>query len=300
MTNLSASLPHPDIRLNPSYAIANALLEGGVPLLRCVGGRKTPCKRPEPGPFGEWDVITDPDGLDGWLRPGDNLAMLLGESKSSPVIAVGLDVYKDEKIIHFATAMGVTAKANVWAQRTGRGGYTVCYFYNGPALKRDCVQQGSAIDLLVNGYTLIAPSDTSKEPQGGGPYKWLPGKSPLDIPLAEMDTPPKDLLVWWQSLDAPKLPEVQQATEQGYSPGWITGPIPDGQRNSTLTKIAGYYHRKLSDDSLVRHLVHQANQYQCCPPLSACEVDTILDSILPREGASHYRGVWPAKLEVVS
>jgi Primase C terminal 1 (PriCT-1) len=172
----------------------------------------------------------------------------------------------------------------------------VFYYHPDLTLKRDTFQRSSAIDLLVNGYTLIPPSDTSREPDGGGPYTWLPGRSPLEIPLVELDEPPKDLLDWWQSLSAPKQPRSPQT----YStPNWLTGPIPEGHRNESLTKIAGYYHRKLDDDSLVRHLVHQANQTQCRPPLSTSEVDRILDSILARDGASHFRGVWPAKLEVI-
>jgi hypothetical protein len=277
-----------------SIDVARSLLADTVPLLKCVPGRKKPQSKD-----GTWDIISNPDNLDEWLHLGDNLAMLLGWGKGSPVIAVGLDVYKNAKIIDFAKEIGVTTKANVWAQRTGRGGYTVMYFHNGPDLKRDCIEQGSAIDLLTNGYTLISPSDTSLEPQGGGAYHWLPEHSPLDIPLAELDEPPKDLLLWWQSLASPKLPRTPQDSEQNNTPAWLTGPIPEGQRNELLTKIAGYYHRKLPDDALVRHLVHQANQTQSHPPLSAREVDGVLDSILKREGAGHFRGVRPAKLEYI-
>jgi hypothetical protein len=183
------------------------------------------------------------------------------------------------------------------AQRTGW--LRVTYYAPNVVLKRDTLQHGSAIDLLVNAYAIVPPSNTSKEPQGGGPYRWLPGHSPLDIKLAELDEPPKDLLRWWQSLSSPALPNPQRGAEQGHSPAWLTGPIPAGQRNEILTKIAGFYHRKLSDDSLVRHLVHQANQSQAHPPLSAREVDDIVSSILKREGANHYRGVAPARLETV-
>jgi hypothetical protein len=270
-----------------------AMLRDTVPLLRLLNGLKKPNPK-----NGTWDVITDPEALDGWFSDGDNLAALLGRAKESPVIAVGLDVYKAPAIVEFAQGLGVHIKgASVWAKRTGRGGWTLIYFYNGPELKRDCVQKDSAIDLLTNGYTVIPPSDTSREPDGGGPYRWLPGHSPVDIPLAEPDEPPQALLDWWRSLAAPSTGQPRQHTERQGSPSWLTGIIPAGQRNEVLTKRAGFYHRKISDDEAVRDLLHSANRNQCLPPLPDREVDAILNSILRREGAAHYRPVQPARLE---
>ena len=275
--------------------IARSLLSDTVPLLRCHPG----LKRPHANGEGTWDSLDDPDYLELWLKPDDNLAILLGPQKASPVIAVGLDVYKDPKIIDFAKELGVTSDAAVWIQRTGRGGLTPIYSAPSVALKRNTLEKASAIDLLTNGYTLIPPSDTSREPDGGGAYTWIKGHSPLDIPLAELDEPPQDLLVWWQSLSAPELPHPQRDSGQGRAPSWLTGPIPEGQRNETLAKLAGYYHRKLSDDAVVSHLVHQANLTQCHPPLPRNEVDVIVNSILRRDGAGHYRGVTPATLEYI-
>jgi hypothetical protein len=278
-----------------NFTIPHLLSESTIPLLRCCTGLKTPHKNADE----TWDTCTSPDQIKGWLQPGDNLAILLGAQKSSPVLAVGLDVYKDPKITGFAQELGVTTRAHVWAQRTGRGGYTVIYYAPDVNLKRNTREKSSAIDLLVNGYTLIPPSNTSREPDGGGPYTWLPGRSPLEIPLVELDEPPKDLLVWWQSLDTPKLPEIRQKASAGSTPDWLTGPIPDGQRDETLTKRAGYYHRMIPNEDVVRNLIHAANRAECIPPLSNKQVDKILDSILKRDGATHFRGVWPAKLEVI-
>jgi hypothetical protein len=280
---------------NPTLSIARALAESKVPLLRCCIGLKAPHKNTD----GTWDTCDDPDKLEGWLHPGDNLAILLGRQKASPVLAVGLDVYKDPSIVDFAKELGVTSKAPIWVQRTGQGGYSAFYYAPDIALKRDTHEKGSAIDLLVNGYQLIPPSNTSREPKGGGPYTWLPGHSPLDIPLALLAEPPKDLLVWWQSISAPKLPDVRERTGAKGTPDWLTGPIPEGYRNETLTKRAGYYHRMIPSDEAVRGLIHAANRAECLPPLPDRDVDRILDSILPRDGACHFRGVQPAKLEVI-
>src|SRR5918999_2161532 len=222
-----------------ALSIARQLVAQAVPVLRCHPGLKRPWANDE----GAWDTCDDPDLVASWLKPGDNLGMVLGGAKGSPVVGLGLDCYKNQDVMGFAKQLGVTFKGNTWSQRTGRGGYTIFYYYNGPTLKRDTSGCDGAFDLLVSGYSLIAPSDTSKEPQGGGPYQWLPRHSPLDIPLAELDTPPKALLTWWQSLSAPKLPETRNPIERRNTPNWLTGPIPKGQRNQILTRRAGYYHR---------------------------------------------------------
>jgi hypothetical protein len=117
--------------------------------------------------------------------------------------------------------------------------------------------------------------------------------------LAELDEPPKDLLLWWQSLSAPKLPDLRERAQARGVPDWLTGPIPEERRNETLTKRTGYYHRMIPNDEVVRNLIHTANRAECLPPLSDHDVDRILDSILKRDGAGHFRGVWPAKLEVI-
>ena len=82
-------------------------------------------------------------------------------------------------------------------------------------------------------------------------------------------------------------------------PSCFQGPIPEGQRNVELTARTGYLHRMLPNDALVRDLIHAINERDCTPPLSTGEVETILLSILRREGASHFRGVQPARLELV-
>ena len=275
--------------------IAHSLLEQTVPILRCHPG----LKRPWANGAGTWDTCDDPDNLNGWLHPNDNLAVLLGSSKESPVLAVALDIYKSQQVMDRAKELGVTFRGLTWSQRTGRGGYTLFYQVPDVELKRDTAGCDGALDLLVSGYSLIAPSDTSKEPQGGGLYRWLPGHSPLDIPLGGLDEPPKDLLVWWASLKAPPLAQAPEDRKETRLPDYLTSPINEGTRDSTLTQIAGFWHRKLADDEAVRHLVHQANQAQCRPPLAQQEVDRILGSILRRDGAGYYRGVTPATLEYI-
>ena len=246
-------------------------------------------------------VIDDPAEVQEAFKDPANIAALLGQEKDhpfSPLIAVGLDLYKDRSVTDKAKGMGVTSSASCWIQRTGRGGNTLLYAHPDIELKRDTLQEGSALDLLTHGYTLIPPSNTDK--QGGGPYTWVKGHSPWDIPLVDLVEPPQALLAWWLELHATPPPYVRTAPGGTLDmPSCFQGPIDEGLRNTELTARAGYLHRMLPNDALVRDLVHGINQQDCKPPLAHGEVENILRSILPREGASHFRGVQPAKLEVV-
>ena len=214
--------------------IAQVLLESTVPVLRCKPGLKGPWANEE----GTWDVIDDPNPLGDWLKPGDNLAVMLGTKKHSPIVGVGLDCYKNASVMDFAKDLGISFKASVWGQKTGRGGYTVFYYAPDLDLKRDTTGCDGALDLLVSGYSLIAPSDSRKESAGGGPYRWLRGHSPLDIPLAELNELPVALHEWWQSLSRP---DHRQEQSGAGLPDFLNGPIPEGLRDTTLTRVAGYW-----------------------------------------------------------
>ena len=274
---------------------AQELTANTVPIMVIRAG----LKRPHSPPGGDtWWIITDPDEVAGAFTTGTNIAITLGRDKESPVIGVGLDLYKDQTVAGRAKELGITSDRNTWIEHTGRGGITLIYQDPGIPLRRDTRQHGGALDLLVNGYTLIPPSDTSKEPQGGGPYRWAPGHSPFEIPLVDLDFPPKPLMDWWQELHREPQHRSHASNAGVDLPAKHQGPIPEGGRNEELVRRAGYLHRLIPDDGMVQDLVHAINARDCQPPLSAREVDAILNSILRRDGAGHFRGVQPAPLEV--
>jgi hypothetical protein len=249
-------------------------------------------KKPVPNPHsGGWWVLNDPDQAAQSLTSRENLAILLGVEKESPVIAVGLDLYRDPEVLGFAQGLGVTSSAACWVMRTGRGGIALVYadprwWGGGPTLTRDTTQQGRSLDLLVNGYQLVPPSVTQAA------YRWYPGHSPGELPLTDLEPPPAALLRWWAGLHE-STPHSKAYHSPATLPPRYSGPIPEGARNVGLTRRAGYLHRLIPNDSLVRDLVMAINQRDCQPPLPESEVEAILSSILPREGAGHFRIVLP-------
>jgi len=284
-------MPTSSNRIPQIIAAAEELTSQLIPVIVLQTGRKAPKSKPD-GTAGQW-IITDPGDAARALRESANIGVLLGPEKDSPVISVGLDLYKNSTVADRVKELGVTSEADVWIERSGRGGINIVYAAPaGINLKRDTTQASGALDLMTRGYLLIPPSDTSGEPQGGGPYTWVTGHSPRDIPLTDLEQPPQELLSWWMGLHQTPPPRASTPGGQGPDmPSKHQGPIPDGQRNAELARRAGYLHRMLPNDALVRDLIYAINTQDCKPPLPTAEVENILKSILPRDGASHLRGV---------
>ena len=58
----------------------------------------------------------------------------------------------------------------------------------------------------------------------------------------------------------------------------LPNEIPEGQRNSTLSRYAGQVFKRLGDTDEAAERVHEANEKRCVPPLEADEVETIIGS----------------------
>lgn len=58
----------------------------------------------------------------------------------------------------------------------------------------------------------------------------------------------------------------------------LPNEIPEGQRNSTLSRYAGQVFKRLGDTDEAVARVHEANEKRCAPPLDADEVETIIGS----------------------
>ncbi len=135
------------------------------------------------------------------------------------------------------------------------------------------------MDLLSDGFAVLPPSSTHREPNGGGPYRWVQGHNPRNISLAELLDLPLGLLGWWQ--------QCSDRNSLGVNPGntakagaWqlLEGPILEGSRNDSLTRIAGWL-RLYHPAPVVAALLLTINDARCQPPLDASEVGRIVRSV---------------------
>lgn len=253
------------------------LTSQGIPIILLQHGVKDPVSRD-----GEQWILAAGDGLPPNAQ-NMNIGIMCGWQKGSPIISVGVDCYKPgwEKASEWVKKLDVSTKGNVWVIKTGRGGLAVCYYYNGPDLKRQASLMNGTLDLLTNGFQVIPPSNTYRltNPKGG-PYTWVKGHSPGDIPVSELAEPPEKLIKWWQMQR--DTPDVKENSNHRENPIFIE-VIPEGQRNNEITRRYGILVKKNRTDAY--SLIQLVNQQCCKPPLGNKELQTIIGSIDRREGS---------------
>ncbi len=139
--------------------------------------------------------------------------------------------------------------------------------------------------LRANGFAVAPPSNTYREPKGGGSYRWAKGHSPVDIPLAELDPVSGPLLDWWQDivaqrshLTSAKSSELRDTS--GKKAAWhlLAQTIPEGRRNDTLVRIGGWL-RLYHPAPVVEELLRAINEARCRPPLDPEEVRAIAKGV---------------------
>ena len=259
-------------------------------------------KRPWPGPDGKALTLGHPDLVEAFYRqhPEANVGACLAPIDHSPIIVVDIDicdVAEPERVKVWAhlKALGVSTQDTVWVQRTGRDNWQVFYWALelGDTLPLRHIDAGGMhVDLLANGYVVAAPSNTRDEPprtpgtKGGGPYRWVGGRSPWDYGLSSVSEPPPALMQWWRDevalLPDPTISRTAPADYRNNGLSAVAGLPITAKRNVTLTSIAGVLARTVGPSELAVQL-REINRMRCIPPLPDREVEAIIRSINGRE-----------------
>jgi hypothetical protein len=109
---------------------------------------------------------------------------------------------------------------------------------------------------------VVAPSETSD-----GAYLWSDGLG-LNGPIQSLPEP----TLWLSAeLDRSTKSIAQHITD--------ANTIPSGQRNATLTRLAGTMRRMGMSQAEIADALHTANPSRCDLPLSSSEVDRIAASV---------------------
>ena len=189
--------------MNPAAEIkriAEVLLNQDCQVVICQSGLKVPLPRtPAREPFGEVTALTNVSEVDSILETGGrfrsvNIGAFLGPQRDSQLALGDVD---GQTGLDLTRRLGVNSRLRIWISLTGssrRDDPHLHFFFRHPTgirLPRRIRPSGLELDLLVDGYAIIPPSDTGFEPKGGGLYRWAPGHSPFDIPIADLDEPPR-------------------------------------------------------------------------------------------------------------
>lgn len=143
--------------------------------------------------------------------------------------------------------------------QTGGGGNHYYYLTNGYAVANGNLGSGVEVKALAN--VIIPPSI---HPSGNG-YDWVPGSDPWTRPIASLP----------QSL-ASLMPKPQEPKDLDSGGG---EPILQGERNITLTSIAGALRRKGLGEAAIDAALQIHNAEWCKPPMEEKEVTAIARSI---------------------
>lgn len=214
---------HPAISLPQVIEAAERLVGSCVPINLLQHGLKAPLK----GPDGSWIIVQDPDSVAHAIekvaqgRP-INIGALLAPKCDSRLLVVDVDGTGAWPKLR---ELGLSSSGAFWVSLTGRRRHHIFGYCEGPPPQREIRAGGLPVDLLSHGYAIVPPSNTYREAKGGGPYRWVEGHSPTDIPLAELDPLPLALVDWWLNL------------RQGPTDPGVIGP----DRNVPLGKRALYF-----------------------------------------------------------
>lgn len=112
------------------------------------------------------------------------------------------------------------------------------------------------------GYIILEPSSHVS----GGKYEWITDQCPFEFKKA----PPP---LWMLIKNKPK-----QSKDKKQSNNKVE-QIPSGERNGTLTKLAGSMHRKGLSSSAILAALSEHNKEYCSPPLGQDELKRISESV---------------------
>ncbi len=153
--------------------------------------------------------------------------------------------------------------------QTGGGGLHIFFAHPGPRITSKIGTLGKGLDLKADGGYVVAPPSRHVS---GRQYQWKARASLDELSLAPL---PLSVLGRIRESDSPSAGRVQAVIEQ---PTVIT-IIPAGQRNSTLTSLAGTMRRRGMTEDAIRSALLAENEARCQPPLPEEEVEQIARSV---------------------
>ncbi len=283
---------------SPQLVAANGYAQRGWPVFPvhsveagrcscCAQACDSPGKHPRTQ-HGFKDATTDEAVIREWWAkwPSANVAIVTGKESGLFVLDIDKGHGGCETLAALISKNG--ALPSTPQARSGGGGSHVYFKHPGHAVVNRAKVAGG-IDVRGDGGYIVAPPSLHASGQS---YSWLEGCSPAECALALAPA-------WVLDLLAPKAKE---------SAGRDVGEraIPEGERNSSLTKLAGRLRKAGASDAAMTAALSVTNRASCKPPLSDEEVQQIAASVsrypqgglvrsavlTPMSGVTRERLVW--------
>ena len=212
----------------------------------------------------------DPDTIRRWWGqwPEANLGLRTGEISGVFVVDVdpdGFDAFEDLCTHHGCPSDSL----ETWSVRTGRLGAHVYFRHPGAGvrIRTSAGALAPGVDVRGDGgYAILPPSLHAS----GKHYGWLEDRTPWQVGLARAPG-------WLLSLVISRPSDI--GSDSGSDVAFTTESIPSGQRNATLTSLAGSMRRRGFGEAAILAALTAENADRCAPPLAEDEVARIARSI---------------------
>lgn len=230
------------------------------PLFPSAHEKGNPCKGEcgRPG-HGLHDATNDASILREWWARVPNANIGLATGKASGFFVYDVDPEHEGNKTHEAHIQKHGAMPKTIMSQTGSGGNH--YLFKMPELdiRNSSGKLGAGLDTRGNGGYIVAPFSIHPN---GNEYKWL--NQPSRTELAE--SPEWLLKMLFEQ-------KIQQSVKNE------AGALVSGQRNSTLTSLAGAMRRRGMDADSIFLALNAENLNKCVPPLPEDEVRAIALSV---------------------
>jgi hypothetical protein len=252
---------------NPLLSAALDYARRGWPVIALLPRAKEPLTK-----HGVKDATTDPEIIRSWWRryPSANIGIATGAA--SGVFVVDIDGKQGGETID-AIEHEYGPLPHTVSQLTGRGMHWL-FHRNGVAIPNSAGRLGPGVDIKGDaGYIVVPPS---VHPSGKR-YEWEPEHAPDEIDIAD---PPEWLLH--------KITNGARPASEARPAPDVREAIVEGQRNQTLTSLAGKLRRTGLGEAAIAAALLAVNDAQCDPPLDRREVEAIAESVskyTPKEAA---------------
>ncbi len=248
----------------------NALLEAALQYAD-LGYSVFPCKDAlQPAPLtrrGFKDSTTDPEQIAAWWHQFPTACIGLA---TTGLLVVDVDGPANP----WLTKERALELSQAPAARTPRGGWH--YVFRRPigvSWRCSVGRVAPKVDIRTDGgYIVVAPS---RRPDGV--YRWITGME-LDITPERLAEPPAWLASIIDGLFKASPPTSHKGEPMTMEAA-VANPIPNGQRNATLARLAGTMRRAGMSQAEISSAIHCTNNNRCVPPLSPTEVERIAASI---------------------
>ncbi len=223
-------------------------------------------------PNGLTDATNDPAAIRRWWGrwPDANVAIRTGSVSGVVVIDIERDGFESFAIV-CARHDAQEWVPDTWAVATGGGGGHLYLAHPGPHvhIKTTAGVLAPGVDVRGDGgYAILPPSLHAS----GNRYQWSEGLAPWEVDLAPVPDWLLALLI-----DPPRPSRLTMTGRPRYVVAG--GPIPEGERNATLTSLAGSMRRHGCGEQSIAAALAVENAARCHPPLDTDEVAKIAASV---------------------